>query len=575
MKNYILPLFILSLALFAINQTYAQCTTGLSPNLGFAAATSYTNCSNLTYCGITNGAWIGSGSVSGTVTYVFNPPTSYVEVDFNALSAVTINGVFIHEYLEIWVNGSFFNLNNAVGTTFTNGLPGCNSTIVSYITGSGNTGNSGIIGVIEPLGDNGAGTVKIDFGCELDSIQIRNINVGAAQGSVIQIRRCLDNATGGNCGNCNILVSSTATDPSCKGIADGLATIIPANGTPPYTYVWSNSANTSTASGLAAGTYTVTVTDADNCTNTDSVTVTDPDELSIIFSVSNVSCDSLNNGATTAVNDGGNAPFSYQWDSGQNSSTANNLAVGVYKVTLTDANGCEAKAGVTVQLDDCAPPCPINPCVEAIVNNTDICVVITADPSDPLTSLDCDGDGVDNSAECKDMTDPLDPCDYEDTSITLPVTADQSECPVPCSDLTPVMTILPGNIAGMSAVEVAVQVTELDSVDTDGSIIIVRIPSDPRLVFVWNIGLTLAALVPVQNADWNYLGDNGIVHTWTYNGPGLIIPAKSIAAFGFQSFYDPQSTDGQTTLTATVIPFGGGECNALNNNDSERLVYFE
>jgi len=37
------------------------------------------------------------------------------------------------------------------------------------------------------------------------------------------------------------------------------------------------------------------------------------------------------------------------------------------------------------------------------------------------------------------------------------------------------------------------------------------LPSDPRLVFVWDIGLTMAALVPVQNADWNYLGDNGFV----------------------------------------------------------------
>jgi len=44
---------------------------------------------------------------------------------------------------------------------------------------------------------------------------------------------------------------------------------------------------------------------------------------------------------------------------------------------------------------------------------------------------------------------------------------------------------------------------------------------------------------------------------------------------GFQSFYDPQSTNGQTTITATILPYSGGECNALNNTDSERLVYFE
>lgn len=219
--------------------------------------------------------------------------------------------------------------------------------------------------------------------------------------------------------------------------------------------------------------------------------------------------------------------------------------------------------------------CPPNLCAEAIVGNIDICTEVDNDPNHPIGPLDCDGDGVTNADECRDNTDPLDPCDFEPTSITLTVTADQSGCPIPCPDLTPIMTILPGNIAGMSSVEAAVQITELDSVDTNGSIVVVRIPSDPRLVFVWNIGLTMSALVPVQNADWNYLGDNGFVHTFTYNGPGLVIPAEGTAAFGFQSFYDPQSTDGQTTLTATIIPFSGGECNALNNTDSERLVYFE
>ncbi len=565
---------IVLITLLTIHQLSAQCLSGLSPNMGFADVTSCTSCSQLTYCAITNGAWIGNGSVSGNAVFVFNPPIKYVEIDFNALSKVTQGGVLIYEYLEFWVNGAFFDLNNA-GGTFINGMPGCTGATVSFVTGPGNPGDSGKFGVIECNADGGSGVVQFDLGCEINSLEIKNINIGAAQGSVIQIRRCLDPATGGNCGGCNLMVNNTSTDPTCRGLADGVATATPSNGSPPYTYQWSNSANTASVSGLAAGTYTVSITDAIGCANTGSVTIVEPDEFSLIFSVSNVGCDSLDNGTATVVNDGGNAPFTYQWGSGHTGSTASNLAVGVYKVTLTDNNGCEAKAGVTVQLDDCPPLCTTNPCVEAIVNNTDICTVLTNDPADPLATLDCDGDGVNNDTECLDGTDPLDPCDYEDTSITLPVTADQSECPVPCPDLTPVMTILPGNIAGMSAVEVAVQVTELDSVATDGSVIIVRIPADPRLVFVWNIGLTTAALVPVQNADWNYLGSNGFIHTWTYNGPGLIIPADGIAAFGFQSFYDPQSTDGQTTLTATVIPFGGGECNALNNTDSERLVYFE
>jgi len=202
-------------------------------------------------------------------------------------------------------------------------------------------------------------------------------------------------------------------------------------------------------------------------------------------------------------------------------------------------------------------------------------MLISNNPNHPITNLDCDGDGVVNTVECVDSTDPLDPCDYLDPSITLPVTADQSGCLPTCTDLTPIVKILPGNISGNSLVQVAVKLTEVHNIDTDGTVISVRIPSDPRLVFVWDINLTFAAFTPVQNADWNYLGDNGTFHNWTYNGPGLIIDGQSTSAFGFMSFYDPQGTNGQTTITATVVPFSGGECNLINNSDSERLVYFQ
>lgn len=300
--------------------------------------------------------------------------------------------------------------------------------------------------------------------------------------------------------------------------------------------------------------------------------------LSIFFKLRNVSCDSLDDAYATAVNNGGVPPFTYRWDAAagnQTTPTISNLQVGSYEVTLTDKFGCTSRAGVIIEELTCPSPCASNPCVEAIVNNTDICLVLTNDPADPLDTLDCDRDGVINSTECTDGTNPLDPCDFVDTSITLPVTADQSYCPIPCPDLTPVVTVLPGNVSGFSQVEVAIQLTELEDVDTDGSVIAIRVPSDPRLLFVWSIGLTQAALIPVQNADWNYLGDNGVFHSWNYNGPGLVIPASGNTALGFQAFYDPQSTDGQTTITATVVPLSGGECNPLNNTDSERLVYFK
>lgn len=236
-----------------------------------------------------------------------------------------------------------------------------------------------------------------------------------------------------------------------------------------------------------------------------------------------------------------------------------------YDVTITNPiSGCATQSSVDVVVSDCSDPCL----------NLDICMEISANPFHGLAMLDCDEDGVTNADECLDGTNPLDPCDFVSTSITLPVTADQSGCPPTCPDLSPTVRLVPGNISGNSLIQVAVKLTEIHNVDTDGSVISVRIPSDPRLLFVWDIGLTFAAFTTVQNADWNYLGDNGVFHNWTYNGPGLIINGQSTSAFGFNAFYDPQATNGQTTITATVVPFSGGECNLTNNSDSELLIYF-
>jgi len=359
----------------------------------------------------------------------------------------------------------------------------------------------------------------------------------------------------------------------CNSDCDAQLSVSTSGGNVPFQYQWSTGSVGSIIDDLCIGSYRVTVTDAGGCIIVDSVIVTEPQKIFIVADVTDVSCGN-SNGEITMNASGGVPGYGYQWNNNANTPNISGLSIGTYTVTVTDENACCSIVSLIVDMDDCCTNTS-NPCVDAIQGTINICTEINADPTIPLSTIDCDGDGVTNADECVDGTDPLDPCDYEDTSITLPVTADQTDCPVPCPDLTPIMTILPGNIAGQSAVEVAVQVTELDSVDTNGSIVTVRIPSDPRLVFVWNIGLTMAALVPVQNASWNYLGNNGFTHTWTYNGPGLIIPAESVTAFGFQAFYDPQSTDGQTTLTVTIIPFSGGECNPLNNTDSERLVYFE
>jgi|GEM_PF-2405443 len=359
-----------------------------------------------------------------------------------------------------------------------------------------------------------------------------------------------------------------ATEVSCSSSNDGTATITITGGTAGYTYTWDSGATTATATGLSIGMYSVTATDVNGCfvVATVQVPASSVPDLVVFTQTDEVSCGGMTDGVAIVSASFGHMPYSYLWDANagnQTTATATGLAIGVYMVTVTDNNGCSSVDGVLIAEEAC------DYCQIADDNNTDICVVLTADPNDPLASLDCDGDGVRNFVECNDTTDPTDPCDFVEANITEPITADQSGCINLCPDLTVTTTLLPGNISGLSAISVKIDVTELNLVDAGPGPITVRMPSDPRLTFNWNI---------TANPSWNYLGNTGIFHTFTYNGNNGILfggTTESILISLAEGVYDPQGTEGRTTITASVIPFSGGECTLFNNADAETLVYFQ
>lgn len=133
------------------------------------------------------------------------------------------------------------------------------------------------------------------------------------------------------------------------GVPDGSATANVLNsGTPPYSYRWSNGQNTQTISGLANGTYTVTVEDASGCSGTQSVTITDGGDLDVMAAGLDATCLGINDGRAQSVVTGGTAPYNYDWGNGQNTSSIDNLAPGTYTVTVNDAGGCQETATATV-----------------------------------------------------------------------------------------------------------------------------------------------------------------------------------------------------------------------------------
>ena len=143
----------------------------------------------------------------------------------------------------------------------------------------------------------------------------------------------------------------TVTNASCNGYCDGLATVTPLGGTfPPYFYLWSDGQDTSTAVGLCAATYCVTVTDANNCTWDTCVTVNEPPAIVLTTGTIDATCDSSNGAAFVNIVSGGIAPFTYQWNDGgsQITDTATGLPSGTYTVVVTDSTGCLNSATVVV-----------------------------------------------------------------------------------------------------------------------------------------------------------------------------------------------------------------------------------
>ena len=136
-----------------------------------------------------------------------------------------------------------------------------------------------------------------------------------------------------------IIATINATDASCDN-NDGSATVNAAGGTPPYTYAWSNGASTTSINNLASGTYTVTITDANACQVVASTTIADAPAIIVSLTQTDPTCFDSNDGTISASVSGGTSPFTYNWSTGDNTASINNLAAGTYALTVTDANGC-------------------------------------------------------------------------------------------------------------------------------------------------------------------------------------------------------------------------------------------
>ena len=287
-----------------------------------------------------SGAATGAASVSvsggtGTYSYTWSPSGG------NAAGA---NGLTAGTYSVISLDANGCTLTKTLAITQPAGLT-ASVTQTNVLCNGGNTGAASVSisgGTIpytytwSPAGGNAATASSLTSGTYTVFVSDNN---GCSLTRTVAISQ-------------PALLSSTMThtDVSCYGGTDGRASLAVIGGTMPYSYTWSPSGgNASTASGLAAGTYSVLVRDANLCVTSNSVSIAEPTQFTVTALSTSVSCNGQSTGSGTVAISGGTIPYSYTWSpGGGNGATAAGLAAGVYTVTIKDANNCSTTRTVSI-----------------------------------------------------------------------------------------------------------------------------------------------------------------------------------------------------------------------------------
>ncbi len=143
-------------------------------------------------------------------------------------------------------------------------------------------------------------------------------------------------------------VALSSSDLACYGDNSGVATVTMSGGTAPYTYLWSDGSTNQTATGLAAQTYTVTITDAGNCSVDTSITLNQPPKMHISVIIDDLDCYGDNSGNISVSVSGGSAPYDYNWSNGATTQNIQNVTSGNYTVTISDYQGCSVDTTITI-----------------------------------------------------------------------------------------------------------------------------------------------------------------------------------------------------------------------------------
>ncbi|MCC6369753.1 MAG: gliding motility-associated C-terminal domain-containing protein [Bacteroidia bacterium] len=201
---------------------------------------------------------------------------------------------------------------------------------------------------VSPTGGTANYTVSFSSGATLSTtaggtVSVGSLPPGAVSATVTDSKGCTAIATATITQPVAYTITPTQTNVTCPGFSTGIAAVSVGGGQAPYTFTWSpTGGNTSTATGLGAGSYTVNISDALSCLVSSVITITQPTSITLTPSVTNLSCNGVCNGSATVSATGPTTAISFTWLATgglviSTTNTINSRCAGIYTIIAKDA----------------------------------------------------------------------------------------------------------------------------------------------------------------------------------------------------------------------------------------------
>jgi len=337
----------------SITSSLNNSITSLASNTYIVTVTDANGCSKISSAGVNNSPAPSINSITATITSCIGSSNGSAVVSATGTSTLTYN----------WSSGSTTTTQgNLAAGTYTVTVSDANSckqistvaimdpaaiTISSVNTVSANCNKND--GSVTAAATGGTGTLTYSWSGTGASGPIdQNLAPGNYILTVTDANGCtVTNAVTINSTNGPTASTAITSSINCNGQTGSLIATA-TSGTAPYTYSWSAAAGSgSTANNLAAGNYTVTVTDKNGCTSSSAIVLTQPAPLTVIAVGQPASCGGIN-GIATAVAGGGSTAYIYSWNTGATTAMITGLTAASYSVLLTDANGCTSTSSAMI-----------------------------------------------------------------------------------------------------------------------------------------------------------------------------------------------------------------------------------